>query len=161
MKIKNTGHSRLIGSREVVQARFHKKYDGHKHCAKSRAESTFRSIFHAPSQKFKILAIPDVLAHGKSYEHDFTKKLDGHIFARSRAPIRSRVSIDFSCTVSEIQNTATPDVLAHGKSYEHGFTKKCNGHKLCARSCTDSSFDRFFMHRLGNSKYCPFPKYYP
>ncbi|RZS16007.1 hypothetical protein BHM03_00047942 [Ensete ventricosum] len=28
----------------------------------------FRSVFHAPSRKFKILAIPDVLAHGKSYE---------------------------------------------------------------------------------------------
>ncbi|RRT67393.1 hypothetical protein B296_00039311, partial [Ensete ventricosum] len=38
----------------------------------------FRSVFHAPSQKFKILAIPNVLADGKSYEHDFMKKYDGH-----------------------------------------------------------------------------------
>ncbi|RZS29336.1 hypothetical protein BHM03_00063053 [Ensete ventricosum] len=38
----------------------------------------FRSVFHAPSQKFKILVIPNVLAHGKSYEHGFTKKCDGH-----------------------------------------------------------------------------------
>ncbi|RWW00896.1 hypothetical protein BHE74_00027947 [Ensete ventricosum] len=30
------------------------------------------------SRKFKILAIPNVLAHGKSYEHGFTKKRDGH-----------------------------------------------------------------------------------
>ncbi|RRT33449.1 hypothetical protein B296_00048979, partial [Ensete ventricosum] len=44
---------------------------------------------------------------------------------------------------------AIPDVLAHGKSYEHGFTKKREGHKLYA----ESSFDRFFVHHLGNSKY--------
>ncbi|RZS21598.1 hypothetical protein BHM03_00054252, partial [Ensete ventricosum] len=34
----------------------------------------FRSILRAASQKFKILAIPDVLAHRKSYEHGFAKK---------------------------------------------------------------------------------------
>ncbi|RRT57160.1 hypothetical protein B296_00005291, partial [Ensete ventricosum] len=46
----------------------------------------FRSIFHLPSQKFKILTIPDVLAHGKSYEHSFMKKCYGHkLFAKSRA----------------------------------------------------------------------------
>ncbi|RWV76787.1 hypothetical protein GW17_00062493, partial [Ensete ventricosum] len=68
-----------------------------------------RSIFCAPSQKFKILAIPDI--------------------------------------------------LAHGKSYEHGFVKKCDGHKLCAKLRVESSFDRFFVHHLGNSKYWPFPTY--
>ncbi|RWV81843.1 hypothetical protein GW17_00056701, partial [Ensete ventricosum] len=41
------------------------------------AQIKFRSIFRASSQKFKILAIPDILAHGKSYEHGFTKKCDG------------------------------------------------------------------------------------
>ncbi|RWW61656.1 hypothetical protein BHE74_00031282 [Ensete ventricosum] len=65
----------------------------------------FRSVFHAPSQKFKILDIPNV--------------------------------------------------LTHGKSYEHSFTKKCDGHKLC----TKLSFDRFFVHRLRNSKYWTFPTY--
>ncbi|RWW45531.1 hypothetical protein BHE74_00048622, partial [Ensete ventricosum] len=65
----------------------------------------FRSIFCAPSQKFKILTIPNVLAHGKSYEHDFMKK--------------------------------------------------CDGHKVCSKM----SFDRFFVHRLQNSKYWPFPTY--
>ncbi|RZS27490.1 hypothetical protein BHM03_00060968 [Ensete ventricosum] len=44
---------------------------------------------------------------------------------------------------------AIHDVLAHGMSYEHGFMKKCDGQKLCA----ESSFDRFFMHCLGNAKY--------
>ncbi|RRT31249.1 hypothetical protein B296_00056654 [Ensete ventricosum] len=73
--------------------------------ARSRARVEFRLVFRALSQKFKILAIHDV--------------------------------------------------LAHGKSYEQGFTKKCNGHKLCA----ESSFDRFFMHRLENSKYSFFPSY--
>ncbi|RWV83699.1 hypothetical protein GW17_00054658, partial [Ensete ventricosum] len=67
------------------------------------------SIFLAPCRKFKILAIPDVLAQGKSYEHDFKKKPDGH--------------------------------------------------KLCTKSCAKSSFVRFFVHHLGNSKYCPFPTY--
>ncbi|RWV95224.1 hypothetical protein GW17_00042168 [Ensete ventricosum] len=50
----------------------------HKNCTKSRAKVEFRSVFRAPSQKFKILAIPKVLAHGKSYEHGFTKIHDGH-----------------------------------------------------------------------------------
>ncbi|RRT55000.1 hypothetical protein B296_00031534, partial [Ensete ventricosum] len=53
---------------------FTKKLVGHKLCTKVE----FRSFFRAPSQKFKILAIPDVLAHGKSYEHGFTIKYDGH-----------------------------------------------------------------------------------
>ncbi|RWV96363.1 hypothetical protein GW17_00040937, partial [Ensete ventricosum] len=69
----------------------------------------FRSVFRAPSQKFKI-----------------------HAF---------------------------PNILAHGKSYEHGLMKKHEGHKLCAMLRTKSGFDRFFMHRLGNSKYKPFPSY--
>ncbi|RWW56983.1 hypothetical protein BHE74_00036259, partial [Ensete ventricosum] len=59
----------------------------------------FRLVFPAPSQKFKILAFPSV--------------------------------------------------LAHEKSYKLGFVKKHDDHKLC----TKSSFDRFFMHRLRNSKY--------
>ncbi|RWV78167.1 hypothetical protein GW17_00060899 [Ensete ventricosum] len=50
---------------------------------------------------------------------------------------------------------AIHDVFAHGKSYEHGFTKKCDGDKLFA----ESSFDRFFVHRLKNSKYWSFPSY--
>ncbi|RWV86958.1 hypothetical protein BHE74_00029791, partial [Ensete ventricosum] len=46
----------------------------------------FRSIFCAPSQKFKIQAIPDVLAHAKSYKHGFMKKYDGHqLCAKSHA----------------------------------------------------------------------------
>ncbi|RRT31507.1 hypothetical protein B296_00057459 [Ensete ventricosum] len=42
------------------------------------AQIEFRSVFRAPSRNFKILAIPNVFAHGKSYEHGFTKKRDGH-----------------------------------------------------------------------------------
>ncbi|RZS15333.1 hypothetical protein BHM03_00047147, partial [Ensete ventricosum] len=48
---------------------------------------------------------------------------------------------------------AIPNVLAHGKSYELGFVKKYDGHKLRAMSHAKSSFDRFFMHLLRNSKY--------
>ncbi|RZS29393.1 hypothetical protein BHM03_00063123 [Ensete ventricosum] len=76
---------------------------------KNFTQIKFRSVFHAPSQTFKILAIPDM--------------------------------------------------LAHGKSYEHGFTKKRDGHKLCAKSHADSSFDRFFVYHLENSKYWSFLTY--
>ncbi|RWV77038.1 hypothetical protein GW17_00062185 [Ensete ventricosum] len=45
----------------------------------------FRSVFHAPSRKFKILANPNVLDHGKSHEHGFMRKCDGHKhYAKSR-----------------------------------------------------------------------------
>ncbi|RWV82733.1 hypothetical protein GW17_00055740, partial [Ensete ventricosum] len=54
---------------------------------------------------------------------------------------------------------AIPDVLAQGKSYELGFMKKRNGYKLCVKSHSEWSFDRFFVHCLGNSKYLPFPTY--
>ncbi|RZS19456.1 hypothetical protein BHM03_00051853 [Ensete ventricosum] len=46
----------------------------------------FRSVFCAPSRKFKILVIPVLLAHGKSYKHGFVKKYDGHkLCSKSRA----------------------------------------------------------------------------
>ncbi|RWW13488.1 hypothetical protein GW17_00022791, partial [Ensete ventricosum] len=46
----------------------------------------FRSVFRAPSRNFKIIDIPNVLTHGKSYEHGFMKKRDGHkLCAQSRA----------------------------------------------------------------------------
>ncbi|RWW54092.1 hypothetical protein BHE74_00039344, partial [Ensete ventricosum] len=38
----------------------------------------FRSIFWASSRKFKILAIPNVLAHVKTYEYGFTNKSGVH-----------------------------------------------------------------------------------
>ncbi|RWW76981.1 hypothetical protein BHE74_00014876 [Ensete ventricosum] len=54
---------------------------------------------------------------------------------------------------------AIPNLFAIRKSYELNFGKKYDGYKLCAKWCTKSSFDRFFGHRLGNSKYWPFPAY--
>ncbi|RWV94576.1 hypothetical protein BHE74_00018647 [Ensete ventricosum] len=45
----------------------------------------FQSFVCSPSWNFKILAIPDVLAHGKSFEHGFTRKYDGHkLYTQSR-----------------------------------------------------------------------------
>ncbi|RWW36235.1 hypothetical protein BHE74_00058757 [Ensete ventricosum] len=38
----------------------------------------FLVVFCAPSWNFKILAIPNILAHGKSYENYFVKKCDGY-----------------------------------------------------------------------------------
>ncbi|RWW64865.1 hypothetical protein BHE74_00027870 [Ensete ventricosum] len=87
-----------------------KKCNGHKLCAKSR----FHRVFRAPSRNFRILAIPNVLAHSRnfkihtipnvlahenSYKHGFVKKCDGHKFF-----VKSQ-SIDFLCTDSEFQNT--------------------------------------------------------
>ncbi|RZR72965.1 hypothetical protein BHM03_00018855, partial [Ensete ventricosum] len=54
---------------------------------------------------------------------------------------------------------AIPDILANCNSYEHGFAKKCDGKKHCTELRAKSSFDRFFMHHFGNSKYWPFLTY--
>ncbi|RRT33215.1 hypothetical protein B296_00042737 [Ensete ventricosum] len=76
---------------------------------KVMCEVKFRTVFRAPFQKFKILVIPNV--------------------------------------------------LAHGKSYEHGFVKKYDGHNVCAKSRANTSFNRFFLQLLRNSKYWRFPTY--
>ncbi|RZR93619.1 hypothetical protein BHM03_00022161 [Ensete ventricosum] len=115
----------------------------------------FRSVFRASSLKFKILAIPNVLAHGKSYEHGFAKKYDGPKVSQCCA--RSRVRSVFCAPSQKFKILAIPNVLAHGKSYEHGFMKKRDGHKLSSKLCVKSGFDRFFVHYLRNSKYWPFP----
>ncbi|RRT62211.1 hypothetical protein B296_00010218, partial [Ensete ventricosum] len=132
----------------------------------------FRSIFHALSRKFKILAIPNVLSHGKSYEQGFMKKYDGHKLC---AKSHSKPSFDrffmhrLKFKILVIPNVlahgkyskilAIPNILAHGKLYEHDFINKCDDHNLCAKSRAKSSFDRFFVHCLENSKYWPFPTY--
>ncbi|RWW75703.1 hypothetical protein BHE74_00016249 [Ensete ventricosum] len=105
-------------------------------------EVEFRSIFRAPSRKLKILAIPIVIAHGKSYEHSFVKKCVVIKFAQ--------ISIGFSCTVTKIQNTGNSQHTSQGKLYEHGFTKKRDDHKLYAKLCTKSSFEWFFAHHIRN-----------
>ncbi|RWW76128.1 hypothetical protein BHE74_00015806, partial [Ensete ventricosum] len=76
-----------------------------------------QSVFRALSQKFRILAIPNVLAHGKSYVQGFMKKHDGHkLCAKSR--------FDRFFTSWKFKILVIPNILAHGKSYEHGFEKK-------------------------------------
>ncbi|RZS23161.1 hypothetical protein BHM03_00056033, partial [Ensete ventricosum] len=68
----------------------------------------FRSIFCLPSRKFKILAIADVLAHGKSYEHGFINKHDGHKLC---AKSRSKWSFDrFFVQSQKFKTLAFPDV---------------------------------------------------
>ncbi|RRT31124.1 hypothetical protein B296_00059157 [Ensete ventricosum] len=71
----------------------------------------------------------------------------------------SRDSIDFRAPSQKFKILVFPILLAYGKSYKHAFGKKYNGHKLCSKSRAESSFDRFFMHCLGNSKYWPFTMY--
>ncbi|RWW38084.1 hypothetical protein BHE74_00056706 [Ensete ventricosum] len=117
------------------------------------------------------MAIPNVFVHGKWYEHVFEKKCNGHKHcgkSRSKSTF-DRFYVNHLEKILVIPNVlahsrkfkilAIPNVLAHGKSYEHGFKKKCDGHKLCAKSSSKSTFDRFFMHHLRNSKYYPFPTY--
>ncbi|RWW42128.1 hypothetical protein BHE74_00052346 [Ensete ventricosum] len=102
-----------------------------------------RSVFPTPTQKFKILAIPDVLPMGSRTSLVSRKNTTVINFARSRA--QSRVSIDFSCIVSEIQNTGHSRRITHGKSYEHGFAKKC--HVSISFSCTISE-----IQNIGHSR---------
>ncbi|RRT46313.1 hypothetical protein B296_00003086, partial [Ensete ventricosum] len=129
-------------------------------------EVEFRSVFCASSRKFKILAIPNLLTNGKPYEYSFVNKHDDYkLCVKSHA----KSSFDhFLYIVSKFKILTIPNVLAHGntdkilvipnvlayvKSYKHGFMKKCDGHNLCVKLCAKSSFDRFFMHCLENSKY--------
>ncbi|RWV95477.1 hypothetical protein GW17_00041900 [Ensete ventricosum] len=89
-----------------------------------------------------------------SYEHSFMKKHDGH-----KLCVKVEFRLFFRASSQKFKILAIPDVLTHGKSYEHGLVKKHDGHKHCAKSRADSSCDRFFVNRLKNSKYWPFPTY--
>ncbi|RRT32490.1 hypothetical protein B296_00038287 [Ensete ventricosum] len=94
----------------------------------SRVE--FRSVFRAPSRIFKILANPNVLAHdhGKSYEHDFAKKSTVIYLPVVVRRVEFRSVFRALSRIYKIM--ANPNVLAH-----------------------ESCFDRFYVHRLRNSKY--------
>ncbi|RRT62646.1 hypothetical protein B296_00015377 [Ensete ventricosum] len=51
----------------------------------SHAQSRVSISFLRTVLDFKILAIPNVLSHGKSYEHSFTKEDDSlKLYAKSR-----------------------------------------------------------------------------
>ncbi|RWV86449.1 hypothetical protein GW17_00051657 [Ensete ventricosum] len=130
---------------------FMKKHDAHNLCTKMHAVS-FRSIFRAPSQNFKILAISNILAHGTSYDHSFMKKCNGyklcvkscfdHFFGHRIEiskywPSQLKFRSIFCAPSRNLNKLAIPNVLALAKSYEHGFTKKCDGHKLCPKSCAN------------------------
>ncbi|RWW43857.1 hypothetical protein BHE74_00050439, partial [Ensete ventricosum] len=65
---------------------FRKKTRRSKTLREVSCRAEFRSVFSAPSRKFKILATPDVLANKKPYEHDFVIKYNGHkLCMKSRA----------------------------------------------------------------------------
>ncbi|RRT63973.1 hypothetical protein B296_00035458 [Ensete ventricosum] len=71
--------------------------------------------------------------------------------------MQSRVSIGFCAPSQKFKILAIPNVLGHGKSYEYGSTKKHDDHTLC----TKSSFNRFFVYCLRNSKFKSSPTYLP
>ncbi|RRT85129.1 hypothetical protein B296_00000502 [Ensete ventricosum] len=82
-------------------------------------------VFYALSRKFKILPIPNILAHGKMYEHGFVRKRNGHkLCTNSR---KSRFDQFF---MHYLEMLLIPNVLAHGKLYKHDFMKKYDGHKI-------------------------------
>ncbi|RWV79305.1 hypothetical protein GW17_00059577, partial [Ensete ventricosum] len=97
------------------------------------------------SQKFKILVILNVFAHGKSFEHGFVKECIGHkLYTKFTHEVEFR-SI-FHAPSPKFKILAIPKILAHGKMYEHGFMKKRDGYKLSSKLCAKSSFDQFFVH---------------
>ncbi|RWV86865.1 hypothetical protein BHE74_00044515, partial [Ensete ventricosum] len=73
-----TGHSKCISPWEVIRAQFREKTRRSSTLRKVTHKVEFRLIFRAPSWNFRILAIPNVLANGKSYKLGFMKKCDGH-----------------------------------------------------------------------------------
>ncbi|RRT42485.1 hypothetical protein B296_00031379 [Ensete ventricosum] len=150
------------------------------HEVASRVE--FRSVFRAPSHKFKILANPNVLAHGKSYENAFTKKCDSHkLCAKSCAESSFNrffehclgnlkywplPTVKFGSVLrapsQKFKILAIPDVLANESSFDRFYVHHLENSKYWPFSTywPMSSFDRFFVHCLRNSKYWPFPTYH-
>ncbi|RWW13485.1 hypothetical protein GW17_00022788 [Ensete ventricosum] len=108
----------------------------------SRALTQIHLVFHALSRNFKIQAIPNVLALGKSYENGFMKK-----FTR-KVKRKVKFRLVFRAPSQNFEILAILNKLVHGKSYEHGFARKHNGYKHYAKL----SFNRIFTHRLEISK---------
>ncbi|RRT33495.1 hypothetical protein B296_00054991 [Ensete ventricosum] len=121
----------MISHGKSYEHGFTKKHDVHKLCAKFE----FRSIFHAPSRKFKIMAI----------------------HSRHMANIVEFQSI-FRALSWKFKILAIPNVLDHGKSYKHGFTKKHNGHKL-SRSCEQSRVSIDFSVDFRSVLRAPYQKF--
>ncbi|RRT39023.1 hypothetical protein B296_00055121 [Ensete ventricosum] len=69
-------------------------------------------------------------------------------FTRSR--MQSRVSISFSCIVSKIYNTGHSQRISPREVVRARFSKKTRWSYTMRESRVESSFDRFFMHRLKN-----------
>ncbi|RWV80721.1 hypothetical protein GW17_00057954 [Ensete ventricosum] len=65
-EFQNTGHSQCFSPWEVVRSRFHEKMKQSYTLRKVMRKVSFRSVFL------------NVLAHEKSYDHDFTKKCVDH-----------------------------------------------------------------------------------
>ncbi|RZS19235.1 hypothetical protein BHM03_00051611 [Ensete ventricosum] len=69
-------------------------------------------------------------------------------FARCRA--QSGVSVDFSCTMSKIQNTSHSRRISPWEVVRAQFHKKTRRPYTLRESRAESNFDRFFMHRPKN-----------
>ncbi|RWW40790.1 hypothetical protein BHE74_00053769 [Ensete ventricosum] len=63
---------------------------------------------------------------------------------------RSRVSIDLSCTVSEIQNTGHSRRISPWEVVRARFHKKTRQSYTLRESRAESSFNRFLVHRPKN-----------
>ncbi|RZS13183.1 hypothetical protein BHM03_00044730 [Ensete ventricosum] len=93
-----------------------KKCDDHKPLHKVEVQLKFC----ASSLKFKILAIPKVLAHGKSYEHGFMKE----ITQRSLTLRKIMFRLVIHAPSRKFKILSIPNVLTSGKLYKHDFIKK-------------------------------------
>ncbi|RWW51353.1 hypothetical protein BHE74_00042311 [Ensete ventricosum] len=69
-----------------------KKWDGHKLCTKSHAELSYGWFFYAPSRKFKILVIPDVLFFLVSKDNIFCKRFVQRSFVYTSHRLKPEVS---------------------------------------------------------------------
>ncbi|RZS19231.1 hypothetical protein BHM03_00051605, partial [Ensete ventricosum] len=105
----------------------------------------FRSIFRAPSRKFKILANPNVINSPWEVVRAWFRKKSRRSYTLCEAARRVEFRSIFRVPSWKFKILAIPDVLARGKLYEHCFTKKRDGYTLCTKSHVESSFDRFFV----------------
>ncbi|RZR75349.1 hypothetical protein BHM03_00055223, partial [Ensete ventricosum] len=124
-EIQNTGHSRRISPWEVVQTRFREKMRRSYKLHEVAPRVEFRFVLRAPSRKFKILAIHNVLAHAI---HNVLAHIS-HVsmVSQKNATVinfkESRVSIGFSCTVSKIQNTGLSRLISPWEVVQARFAK--------------------------------------
>ncbi|RRT67232.1 hypothetical protein B296_00038123 [Ensete ventricosum] len=99
-----------------------KQHDDYKHCAKSHAKSSFDRFFVHRLENSKFKPFPMYLTLGSCTSLVSRKNAMVINFVQSHA--QSRVSIGFSCSVSEIQNTGHSQRVSPWEFIRTWFRKK-------------------------------------